>query len=98
MGYDQKTAGREVERALILPINEKLPTSGLTPAEGDDQPPGETEWLETGLLQRESEAKPFFTQVLDPGSNRQHKRLVAIVPLLLLAVILLFIFAYIAAK
>lgn len=53
---------------------------------------------QTEVLQRESEAKPFFTQVLSSGLNRQHHRLAAIVPLLLLIVILLFIFAYIAAK
>jgi len=48
--------------------------------------------------QREPEAKPFFTQALTNDKNLQHKRLVTVVPLLLLVVILLFIFAYIAGR
>lgn len=54
---------------------------------------------DSGMLRAESEAKPFFTSVIDrPDGNPQHKRLVSVIPLLILAVILLFIFAYIAAK
>jgi hypothetical protein len=49
-------------------------------------------------LQREPEAKPFFTQALTADKNPQHRRLIAVVPLLLLAVILLFVFAYIAGR
>jgi hypothetical protein len=49
-------------------------------------------------LQQEPEAKPFFTQALTADKNPQHRRLIAVVPLLLLAVILLFIFAYIAGR
>jgi zinc-ribbon domain len=49
-------------------------------------------------VQREPEAKPFFTQALTADKSPQHRRLVAVVPLLLLAVILLFIFAYIAGR
>jgi zinc ribbon protein len=47
---------------------------------------------------REPEAKPFFTQALTADKNLQHKRLVTVVPLLLLVVILLFVFAYIAGR
>jgi zinc-ribbon domain len=47
---------------------------------------------------REPEAKPFFTQALTADKNPQHRRLVAVVPLLLLVVIVLFIFAYIAGR
>jgi zinc ribbon protein len=47
---------------------------------------------------REPEAKPFFTQALTADKNPQHKRLVTVVPLLLLVVILLFVFAYIAGR
>jgi zinc-ribbon domain len=49
-------------------------------------------------LQREPEAKPFFTQALTADKSPQHRRLIAVVPLLLLAVILLFVFAYIAGR
>jgi zinc-ribbon domain len=49
-------------------------------------------------LQQEPEAKPFFTQALTADKSPQHKRLIAVVPLLLLAVLLLFIFAYIAGR
>ncbi len=52
----------------------------------------------TGPLRRQSEAKLLFTQPLDSDSNPQHKKLTAIVPLLLLAVILLFVFYYFAAR
>lgn len=47
---------------------------------------------------REPEAKPFFTQALTNDKNLQHRRLVTVVPLLLLVVILLFVFAYIAGR
>jgi zinc ribbon protein len=47
---------------------------------------------------QEPEAKPFFTQALTTDKNIQHKRLVTVVPLLLLVVILLFVFAYIAGR
>ena len=46
----------------------------------------------------EAEYKPFFTQVGNAIPNRQHHRLVMVVPLLLLVAILLFVFAYIASK
>jgi zinc-ribbon domain len=49
-------------------------------------------------MQREPEAKPFFTQALTADKSPQHRRLVTVVPLLLLVVILLFIFAYIAGR
>jgi hypothetical protein len=49
-------------------------------------------------MRQEPEAKPFFTQALTADKNPQHRRLVAVVPLLLLAVILLFIFAYFAGR
>jgi zinc-ribbon domain len=49
-------------------------------------------------VQQETEAKPFFTQALTTDKSPQHRRLVAVVPLLLLVVILLFIFAYIAGR
>jgi len=45
-----------------------------------------------------SDLKPFFTQVGTAVSNRQHNRLVMVVPILLLVVVLLFVFAYIASK
>ena len=47
---------------------------------------------------REQEYKPFFTQVGPAVPNRQHKRVVMVVPLLLIVSILLFLFAYIASK
>ena len=53
----------------------------------------------TEMLKQESDAKPFFTSVLEgQNGNPQHKRLLSIIPFLLIALILIFIFAYIAAK
>jgi hypothetical protein len=49
-------------------------------------------------MEREPEAKPFFTQALTADKNPQHRRLITVVPLLLLVVIVLFIFAYIAGR
>ena len=58
----------------------------------------ETTQIKTDLLNGEADYKPFFTVVGHAVPNRQHGRLVLVVPLLLLVVILLFIFAYIASK
>jgi hypothetical protein len=53
----------------------------------------------TEALQQEVVAKPFFTQFLLPqASNRQHTRLARAVPLVVLALLLLLIFAYVASK
>jgi hypothetical protein len=52
----------------------------------------------TALARRTSEIKPLFEHVLGSDPEIQQKRLIAIVPLLLLVVILLFVFAYLAAK
>lgn len=48
--------------------------------------------------QREAELKPFFTKIAPALPNRHHNRLIMIVPLLLAVVILIFLFAYIAAR
>lgn len=47
---------------------------------------------------REEEYKPFFTQIGPAVTNRQHNRVVMVVPLLLIVSLLLFLFAYIASK
>jgi hypothetical protein len=47
---------------------------------------------------REAEYKPFFTQIGPAVTNRQHNRVVMVVPLLLIVSLLLFLFAYIASK
>lgn len=53
----------------------------------------------TEALQQEVAAKPFFTQYLLPqASNQQHTRLARAVPLVVLALLLLLIFAYVASK
>jgi hypothetical protein len=53
----------------------------------------------TEPLQYEAAAKPFFTQLISPqANNRQHSRLARAVPLVVLALLLLLIFAYIASK
>jgi hypothetical protein len=52
----------------------------------------------TALTRRTSEIKPLLEQVLGADPEIQQRRLIAIVPLLLLVVILLFVFAYFAAK
>lgn len=46
----------------------------------------------------EEEYKPFFTQIGPAVTNRQHNRVVMVVPLLLIVALLLFLFAYIASK
>jgi len=53
----------------------------------------------TEALQQEVAAKPFFTRYLLPqASNQQHTRLARAVPLVVLALLLLLIFAYVASK
>lgn len=47
---------------------------------------------------REAEYKPFFTQIGKAIPNKQHNRVVMIVPLLLVVALLLFVFAYVASK
>lgn len=47
---------------------------------------------------REEAYKPFFTQVGTAVTNRQHNRVIMVVPLLLVVSLLLFLFAYIASK
>lgn len=47
---------------------------------------------------REEAYKPFFTQVGTAVTNRQHNRVILVVPLLLVVSLLLFLFAYIASK
>lgn len=52
----------------------------------------------TGPVRRQSDANLLLTRPPDAGSNPQHKKFTGIVPLLLLAVILLFVFYYFAAR
>lgn len=93
----QKSNNVESEGPESLPTHLDLPSLEVT-NRVTTQIREEPEPAETGTLHPQSEAKPFFTRMLSPGENRHHKRLVAIVPLMLLVVIILFIFAYIAAK
>jgi len=80
-----------------LPKQQEIPGSVIT---------GSHKAAETGEIndafaqraRREQEYKPFFTQVGTAVPNRQHKRVVMVVPLLLIVSILLFLFAYIASK
>jgi hypothetical protein len=50
------------------------------------------------IVLKESDAKPFFTRALKGEPNRHHQRLIGIVPVLMLVVIILFVFAYMAAR
>jgi hypothetical protein len=52
----------------------------------------------TEALRRDSARKPFFTEVMPAVSNRQHSRLVLVVPLLVLILFLVLALAYHAAK
>lgn len=52
----------------------------------------------TEQLQPDLSVKPFFTQLLALQANRQHTRLARAVPLVVLALLLLLIFAYVASK
>ena len=91
------------EDAIVMPVigggrpREEMPTRRDVPAPGistdkNRVPP------QTGRMNGSRDLKPFFTQVGTAVSNRQHNRLVMVVPILLLVVVLLFIFAYIASK
>jgi hypothetical protein len=64
----------------------------------DDTPLAPTPRPVIATLRSESARKPFFTQVVPATSNRQHRRLVLIVPLLVVILILVFALAYHAAK
>ncbi|MEP7271656.1 MAG: hypothetical protein ABI882_09120 [Acidobacteriota bacterium] len=59
---------------------------------------GEIQRTVTDRKARQNEYKPFFTQLGDAVPNRQHNRVVMVVPLLLIVSVLLFLFAYIASK
>jgi hypothetical protein len=85
--------GRKDEMRARLDLKKPLTADAhqLPQAAGIDGAPPEPWRLE-------SEYKPFFTQVGTAIPNRQHNRLVMVVPLLLLVIILLFVFAYIASK
>ena len=65
----------------------------------EDAAPGELSTLE---LQRSVANKPFFTQMITPDAaphaGQQHRRLARAVPLVLLALIVLLVLAYWAAK
>jgi zinc-ribbon domain len=50
------------------------------------------------IVLRDANAKPFFTRALKGEPNRHHQRLIGIVPVLMLVVIILFVFAYWAAR
>jgi hypothetical protein len=50
--------------------------------------------LDTEQLQHEAANKPFFTRMLTPGENRQHKYLIYAVPFVLLAAIIVFFIAF----
>ncbi len=58
--------------------------------------------LSTVELQRSATGKPFFTQWLMPSASgepsQQHRRLARAVPLVLLALLVLLVFAYLASK
>lgn len=75
---------------------EHAPSTGQINSAPDTQPAVERPPLPQ---RRNEEMKPFFTQVSDAATpNRQHNRLILVVPLLLLVAALLFVFAYIAAR
>ena len=53
----------------------------------------------TEMLKQESAAKPSFTSALvGHNGHPQHNRILSLLPFLLIALLLIFIFAYIAAK
>jgi zinc-ribbon domain len=104
-------AKREDKDVMIFPITDKtssrqrssnLRSDALPPLAGTlrETVPlgGEVNQSSTYDLRRQSEAKPFFTLETDARPNPQHIRMIALVPVLLLLVILLFVFAFIAAR
>ena len=90
-------------------VHQPAPTKELVNPEGvapdRSQITGEHAAVETGEIRDPSTAKaskeeykPFFTQIGPAVTNRQHNRVVMVVPLLLIVSVLLFLFAYIASK
>jgi hypothetical protein len=86
------------ERATLFePPPPKAPKAPA-PEAPDENPPTASRRPPTSALQRDAARKPFFTQVAPALSNRQHSRLVLIVPVLVLIFIGVLVLAYIAAK
>jgi hypothetical protein len=87
---DQPPPQPPTKRSLppLPPLVKPAPAAPITKVAGST----------TDQLQNQAAAKPFFTQLLSSNPNQQHKRLVIAVPLLLLAIIFVFVFAYIASK
>jgi uncharacterized Zn finger protein (UPF0148 family) len=100
----------EDEDVTIFPITERTSQPQRSDLRSRALPPlaetlretvplrGKVNQSSTEDLRRESEAKPFFTLETEGGPNPQHLRMIALVPVLLLLVILLFVFAFLAAR
>ncbi len=108
---DQGPDKREDQVVTIFPITDKSSSRPQSSELGSGTLPplaqtlrktvplrGEVNQSSTEDLRRQSEAQPFFTQETEAGPNRQHIRMIALVPVLLLLVILLFVFAFVAAR
>lgn len=76
----------------------ELDESATTTAESQAVETGEIDTGTVDVWQREREHKPFFTQIGTAVENKQHNRVVMVVPLLLIVSLLLIIFAYVASK
>ncbi len=72
-----------------------IPVPGITT---DKNRAPDTSEIQSDRMNGGAEYKPFFTVVGKAVPNRQHGRLVMVVPILLIVIILLFVFAYIASK
>lgn len=76
----------------------ELDESATTTAEHQPAETGEIDTHAVDVWQQQREHKPFFTQIGTTVENKQHNRVVMVVPLLLIVSLLLIIFAYVASK
>lgn len=80
---------------------EHVPNTGQINSAGDPITPARSTIAPVQSAQpprQDANMAPFFTQVVTTVPNRQHSRLILIVPLLLLLAVLLLVLAYIVNK
>ena len=86
-------AAAQAERPTVF----EPPAPAPPKAHAEASPPAPRRWS-TAAWRRDAARKPVFTQVMPAASNRQHNRLMIVVPFLLLIFIGVLVLAYVAAK
>jgi hypothetical protein len=82
----------------VKPSSPRPPERSETTTRVDLPPPPSIEPAKPAPLAPRQAPKAFFTQIGTALPNRQHSRLVLVVPIVLLIAMIVFIFAYIAAR